>query len=109
MVEVHHLGLEELEAGLTDIRQSPEDHGIVQMIVRRPDTDERETLTYGELDTVQGLVGDNWLNRGSSQTADGAARPEMQLNIMNARVVALVATTKDRWPLAGDRYTSIWI
>lgn len=42
MVEVHHLGLEELEAGLTDIRQSPEDHGIVQMIVRRPRTQTRE-------------------------------------------------------------------
>jgi len=27
----------------------------------------------------------------------------MQLNIMNSRVIDLVATTKDRWPLAGDQ------
>jgi MOSC domain-containing protein YiiM len=27
----------------------------------------------------------------------------MQLNIMNARAIALVAGTKDRWPLAGDQ------
>ncbi|MGB5412874.1 MAG: hypothetical protein WBN09_15215, partial [Woeseiaceae bacterium] len=50
-----------------------------------------------------GLVGDNWLQRGSSRTADGSAHPEMQLNIMNARVIALVAVTEDRWPLAGDQ------
>src|SRR4029077_11819029 len=29
--------------------------------------------------------------------------PDMQLNIMNARVVALVAQHKARWPLAGDQ------
>ncbi len=27
----------------------------------------------------------------------------MQLNIMNARVIALLAQTDDRWPLAGDQ------
>jgi hypothetical protein len=34
---------------------------------------------------------------------DGAADPEMQLNIMNARVVALVAVDPDRRDLAGDQ------
>jgi MOSC domain-containing protein YiiM len=27
----------------------------------------------------------------------------MQLNIMNSRVIALLAQDKDRWPLAGDQ------
>jgi len=27
----------------------------------------------------------------------------MQINIMNSRVIALVAQDKDRWPLAGDQ------
>jgi hypothetical protein len=103
MDNVRHLSLEELAAGLDDIRQSPSDHGAVQMIVRRPDTEKRETLTHGELDTEQGLVGDNWLHRGNSRTADGSAHPEMQLDLMNSRVIALVAVTKDRWPLAGDQ------
>jgi MOSC domain-containing protein YiiM len=52
---------------------------------------------------VQGLVGDNWRRRGSSRTADGSAHPDMQLNIMNARMIALVAQEKARWPLAGDQ------
>jgi MOSC domain-containing protein YiiM len=36
-------------------------------------------------------------------TADGTAHPEMQLNIMNARVAALVAQDQSRWALAGDQ------
>lgn len=98
-----HLGVEELDAGLPHIRQSPKDHGIVDLIVRRPRTDERETLMRGELDVAAGLIGDNWASRGSRSTADGSADPDMQLNIMNSRVVALVANVQDRWPLAGDQ------
>jgi MOSC domain-containing protein YiiM len=41
--------------------------------------------------------------RGSSKTADGGPHPEMQINIMNARAVALVAQNKERWRLAGDQ------
>ena len=51
----------------------------------------------------EGLVGDSWRTRGSSRTPDGSAHPNMQLNIMNARVIALVAQDKDRWQLAGDQ------
>lgn len=98
-----YLDREELEAGLEEIQLSPKDKGAILMIVRRPETDEREILTRGELDTAAGLIGDNWIRRGSSRTANGSAHPEMQLNIMNARVVALVASTKDRWSLAGDQ------
>lgn len=103
MDNVRHLGLDELETGLDHVRQSPKDKGTVQMIVRRPGTDKREILTHGELDATEGLIGDNWLQRGSKRTADGSAHPDMQLNIMNARVVALVAVSEDRWPLAGDQ------
>lgn len=103
MVTVKHLTMEALEAGLDEIRQSPKDEGILQLIVRRPDTLEREIVQEAELDTVQGMVGDNWLARGSSSTPDGSAHPEMQLTIMNTRVVNLVSQDKDRWQLAGDQ------
>ena len=33
----------------------------------------------------------------------GEPHPDMQLNIMNARVIALVAGSRDRWALAGDQ------
>jgi hypothetical protein len=103
MAEAKHLTMAELEAGLDAIRRSPKDEGVIAMIVRRPKVDAREVLEEGELDLVEGLVGDTWKVRGSSRTPDGAAHPDMQLNVMNARVIALLAHEKDRWPLAGDQ------
>ena len=98
-----HLTMAELEAGLDEIRAAPKDEGVLQLIVRRPRIEEREVLEEGQLDPVAGLVGDSWVTRGSFRTADGSAHPDMQLNIMNARVAALVAQNKDRWQLAGDQ------
>ena len=98
-----HVTMTELEAGLEDIRQSPTDAGVLALIVRRPQVEAREVLEVGTLDLAEGLVGDNWKIRGSSQTADGSAHPDMQLNIMNARVIALLAQKKERWALAGDQ------
>ena len=98
-----HLTMEELEAALDHLRQAPKDEGVLQLIVRRPQVDEREVVDEAELDPVGGLIGDNWIVRGSSKTPDGSAHPEMQINIMNARVTALVAQEKERWPLAGDQ------
>ena len=98
-----HLTTAELEAGLEEIRRAPRDEGTLELIVRRPQVDEREVLEAGELSLELGLVGDGWITRGSSRTPDGSAHPDMQLNIMNSRVTALVAQHKDRWQLAGDQ------
>jgi len=88
--------LEELEAGLDSIRQSPKEAGALALIVRRPQVGEREVLEAAELNLTRGLVGDNWETRGTPD-------PEMQLNVMNVRAVALLAQQKERWPLAGDQ------
>lgn len=98
-----HLTMEQLEAGLDAIRQSPAEAGVLALIVRRPQVEAREVLDVGMLDLDEGLVGDNYKARGSSRTADGAAHPDMQLNVMNSRVIALLAQRKDRWALAGDQ------
>ena len=95
--------LEELEAALDEIRAAPKEEGPLKLIVRRPRVDEREVLQEAELDLEEGLVGDNWRTRGSSRTPDGSSHPDMQLNIMNARVIALLARHPDRWQLAGDQ------
>ncbi|MGC2235915.1 MAG: hypothetical protein WA584_07120 [Pyrinomonadaceae bacterium] len=100
---MRHLTTGELESGLDVIRQSPKDNGILRHIARRPKENEREVLEVGALDLIAGLVGDNWKTRGSSSTKDGAAHPEKQLNIMNARAAALVAQDENRWKLAGDQ------
>jgi hypothetical protein len=98
-----HLDREQLEAGLADILDSPADAGRLEMIVRRPAVDAREVLEVGELNLAEGLAGDTWRTRGSSRTPDRTSHPDMQLNLMNARVIALVAGSRERWPLAGDQ------
>jgi len=89
-----HLELAELEAGLDEIRRSPSAEGTVELIVRRPAVDEREVLAEAKLDTVAGLIGDE---------RSGAGEPARQITVMNARAVALIAHSGDRWPLAGDQ------
>jgi hypothetical protein len=98
-----HATLEELAAGLAGVRSSPKDRGTLRLIVRRPAVAAREVLERGELDVRVGLVGDTWHMRGSSRTDDGSPHPDMQLNVMNTRVIALLARSVDRWPLAGDQ------
>lgn len=95
--------MEELETGLDEIRLSPKDEGVLEMIVCRPEENERVVLEQGELDSTEGLIGDNWKKRGSSRSTDGFGHPEMQLNIMNSRAIALIAGERNRWSLAGDQ------
>lgn len=102
-MSVRHLTTEELQRGLDEIRRSPKTLGRLEMIVRRPAVGAREVLAEGQLDLAFGLVGDTWETRGSTRTSDGTRHPDMQINLMNARVVALVAQDRARWPLAGDQ------
>jgi MOSC domain-containing protein YiiM len=98
------LSTSELAAGIEYIKASPRDAGVVERIVCRPAQDERRELDAAQLDTAAGLVGDNWLARGNRRTPDGQAHPDTQLNIMNARAIALIARRRDRWQLAGDQF-----
>lgn len=90
-----HLDIETLDAGLDHIRQAPAEVGTVKLITRRPAEDQREILTETELTTAAGVVGDDWINRG--------AELDRQVTLMNARVIGLVAQTRERWALAGDQ------
>jgi len=100
---IKHLTTAELEAGLDEIQRAPRDEGALQLIVRRPAINDREILAEGELSLAEGLVGDTWKRRRSTSTPDGSPNPDMQLNIISARVIALVAPDRYRWPLAGDQ------
>lgn len=97
-----YLTTEQLEAGLDHVRRSPAEEGTLELIVVRPDVGERELLEAGELDLVEGLVGDSWSQRSGPQAPDRSTRDD-QLNIMNARAAALVAGDPDRRALAGDQ------
>lgn len=80
-----HLTTAEIEANLSEVLESPLDNGVLELICRRPKSNEREVLETGELDVEKGLVGDDWLRRdGNSIT---------QITIMNSRIAALRTRT----------------
>jgi hypothetical protein len=87
--------VDDLQAGLEEILQSPANEGTVELVVRRPAVGEREVLDEGVLERDEGLVGDRWFAGGNAV--------ESQLTLMNARAIALIAGSRDRWPLAGDQ------
>jgi hypothetical protein len=87
----------DLEAALDELRASPRGEGTVELIVRRPEIEQREVLDEGELSLEEGLVGDVWKRRGKRPNR------KAQLTLMNARCAQLVAGSKDRWALAGDQ------
>jgi len=101
MTEPMHLTREALEAGLEAIRRSPKTEGVLEMIVRRPATDEREVIQTTELVPGQGLEGDVW---GAKANPADPVRTKNEITLMNARVIALLARERDRWKLAGDQF-----
>ncbi len=95
--------IKKLNTFLDHIRQSPKAVGVLALVVRRPQVDAREVLADGELNLTEGLAGDSWRLRSSSRTSDGSPHPDMQLNLINARVIEAIAGPIKRWSLAGDQ------
>lgn len=98
-----HLTTAELESGLDEIKLSPKNKGTLKLIVRRPKIGERDVLEEGRLDLITGLEGDTWNERCSSRMPDRTPHPDMQLNLINTRAIALIAQDPERWKLAGDQ------
>lgn len=95
--------ISELELGIDEIKASPKDNGVLEMIVRRPETETREIIQAGIISVENGLEGDNWKARGSSAMPDGSADPEAQITLMNSRVIQLLSGDKENWQWAGDQ------
>ena len=99
---VRHLSLAELQEGLSDIAQSPKNGGLLQAIVTRPESDARTSLQQCELSSDGGVHGDNWAKGCWMSLPDGRPHPDVQVTLMNARTIALIAQDQARWQLAGD-------
>ncbi len=95
---------DELDELVEHIASAPSEVGTVELVVARPAKGERLVLDGGELRPGIGLVGDNYLERGSSKPGGGPADPLAELNLMSARALEAVAgADRERWPLAGDQ------
>lgn len=96
-----HLTISELEAGIDRIINAPSESGVLSLIVRRPSEGEREVLEVGQLDLIDGLIGDRW--QTETPTVDGVRDAHNQVNVMSARAISLIAGEPERWQLAGDQ------
>jgi MOSC domain-containing protein YiiM len=101
LFESGYIAAAELEAGIGNVLASPAGEGTLHLIVQRPRTNARIVIATGVLDVERGLVGDNWLTRGSRWRKGGD--PKRQITVMNWRFANLIAGDEGRIPLAGDQ------
>jgi len=99
-----NLNHQQLADGLDHIQDSPSNAGLIEMLVLRPEIDDRRVVDRADFGVGTGMVGDNYVARGNDRTDDGKAHPEAQVTIMNSRVLNLISEgDRERWPLAGDQ------
>jgi MOSC domain-containing protein YiiM len=91
----------EIQARFDEMDASPREWGTVVMIVARPAALERQVLNRAEFTIEGGLIGDNWSSRPGEKY--GADYANMQITLMNSRVIQTLASERNRWPLAGDQ------
>ena len=97
-----HLTLDELKAGLPIILASPKGEGTLRAIVIRPAKGERRDLESCEISLEHGPHGDHWVKGCWKSTDNGEPHPDVQICIMNARCIQLIAQERSNWPPAGD-------
>lgn len=90
----------QFDALLDRVHSAPLDNGLLNLIVRRPAVDERETLAQASLDLDLGLVGDRWATRQIDRTPVYLAA---QLTVINTRLLTAIEPDRTRWALAGDQ------
>ena len=90
-----------LQAGLDGCRGAPAETGTIELIVCRPEIEERRVLDEAGLTLGGGLIGDNWHVKPSSRL--GRPDPATELTMMSARAAGLIAGPREHWPLSGDQ------
>jgi len=91
-----------IEAGLPHVLAAPKDAGALAAIFIRPASGTRGDLPSVNISRAGGVAGDRWVNGCWVSLDDGSPHPDLQVSVMNARFLALIAQDRARWALAGD-------
>lgn len=97
-----HPTAESLAKGMATILDSPREMGTVELIVARPVEGERRSLERVRLSPEEGVPGDRWLATSWKKYPDGSPHPAVQVTLMNARCIRLIAGEPANWAIAGD-------
>lgn len=100
---IRHLSSDQLNGGLEHIRQSPANHGTLDLIVIRPADLQRTELAHCDVSFRGGVHGDMWAKGCWKSLPDGSPDPDVQVTLANRRAIGLMAGDRSRWPLAGDQ------
>ena len=103
MVSRKRLCLEDFQKGLSWVRKSPQNRGIVKAIVIRPSTNSRKELQSCGFSPEMGVQGDYWSRNCWLKQQDGSPHPNVQVAMMNVRVIDLLTQERSLWKLAGDQ------
>ncbi len=98
-----HITTTGIEKRMDWVLAAPADVGRVEMLVVRPAVNQRESLDQVMFSAQQGVFGDNWLASCWKKLPGGESDPQVQVAIMNARMIEVLTRDKTRWPLAGDQ------
>lgn len=99
---MEYLTTEQLEAELVHVLASPRDQGKLEAIVVRPVEDGRQVCSHAYLSAEGGVKGDRWVTSSSRRLPDGRPDPQVQVSLMNARLLRMLAGSEERISLAGD-------
>ena len=99
-----HKPIAELEIGMAQLLEAPQDDGTLELIVIRPTKEQRVILDEAWLSPTAGVQGDNWAKGCWKSLPDGQPDPDVQVTMMSARLARLVmGEDKSHWALAGDQ------
>ena len=98
-----YVSLTEMESRLDWVLAAPSNVGRVELLVVRPTVDQRESLNQVMFSPEKGVAGDNWLASCWKKLPSGEPNPEVQVAIMNARMIEVLTKDQSCWPLAGDQ------
>jgi MOSC domain-containing protein YiiM len=96
------LSTEQISVGFPRVLDSPKDQGTLEAIIIRPTSGQRELRKEARLTPEGGVEGDRWAATSWLKLADGRPDPRVQVAVMNARILRLLAGDEERIGLAGD-------
>jgi hypothetical protein len=94
---------QEISDRMTWVLESPSTSGRVKLIAVRPQVDQRQTPQQARFSPATGVSGDNWQRECWKTLANGQPDPDVQVAIMNARMIEVLTNDPLRWSLAGDQ------
>ena len=97
--------LDALNAQLPDIlAAAPKDNGTLDLIVMRPDHDQRVLPQSFEVRAADGVPGDHWKRGTGYSLDDGTGDPDAQICMMMSGCIRAIAGDKANWAPAGDNF-----